>query len=192
MPHECINMVKGRWRALKEAIKLRSDQLPVMKTALTCAVLVISILGVQRTVQASEVETTTSSRYDRVYGNNPGLCGAWHRNKDHTDDVYNCMLGLLPQAVSSYWEGYRNNHSWTPLQFVGHMCNLTAVLPDDFYANYPTTTPPSDDEKSSLNPTDQAEPAPSPEFLAGTNCTEKITGFTAAAPSTPLSPRPVE
>uniref|UniRef100_A0A6B0UQH7 Putative anticomplement protein 2 n=1 Tax=Ixodes ricinus TaxID=34613 RepID=A0A6B0UQH7_IXORI len=113
-----------------------------MRTALTCALLAISFLGSPCSSsedggeRESGVETTTQSLYERYYRNHSGLCGAHYRNVSYAEPVYNCTLKALPPIVNETWEGIRHNISRTIPQFVSLMCNLTVVMPDNFYLLY--------------------------------------------------------
>nr|AAT92205.1 ISAC-1 [Ixodes pacificus] len=165
-----------------------------MKTALTCALLAISFLGIpcssseDNGQQESEVETTTQSLYERYYRNNSGLCGAQYRNSSNAEPVYNCTLKALPKIVNETWEGIRRNISKTIPEFVSLMCNFTVSMPESFYLLYMgNETPNSEEEEQSTGTSEKPRPDKVTEqdiTRAEEDCTANITGWTTEAPTT--------
>uniref|UniRef100_A0A0K8R599 Putative isac anti-complement n=1 Tax=Ixodes ricinus TaxID=34613 RepID=A0A0K8R599_IXORI len=100
--------------------------------------------------------------YGRVLGRNPGICGAWYRNPNQTEEIMNCVLGKVPTPVKEKWEKYMNDNRLTKPKLVSEMCNLTTIMPGNF-TNYETP-------ELTKEYNNKAE-------KAGIECTANITGW---------------
>ncbi|XP_042148658.1 uncharacterized protein LOC120841972 [Ixodes scapularis] len=143
-----------------------------MKAALMHGLLVVAFVCMQLS-QYESAMTHDDAFYARVLGSDPGICGAWYRNRSKTEEVIKCVLGKVPEVVKTKWEDYMDNNCLTETELVSEMCNLTTIMPSSFvwYGN----------ESSTRTYNNQAE-------KAGIECTANITGWntkslTVAAPS---------
>ncbi|XP_040068909.1 uncharacterized protein LOC115316446 [Ixodes scapularis] len=168
-----------------------------MKTALICALFGILFFGSQC---SSEEEThhkpkSKEEQYKRHYQNYTGLCGSWYRNESSLESIYNCTLEALDKKgytiVNKTWEEFRHNRSLTITALVGLMCNLSTVMPYEFYLMFELEhldqEPLERSDKDSVSAEAQQVP-PKELFYAEGNCSEKIHELTPLAPTIPSEP----
>ncbi|XP_042148933.1 uncharacterized protein LOC115313347 [Ixodes scapularis] len=168
-----------------------------MKTALICALFGILFLGSQC---SSEEETyhkpkSKEELYKRHYQNYTGLCGSWYRNESSLESIYNCTLEALDQKgytiVNKTWEEFRHNRSLTITALVGLMCNLSIVMPYEFYLVFEIEgldQGPMELSDEDRVLTEAPQVPPTEFFYAEGNCSEKIYALTTLDMTTPSEP----
>uniref|UniRef100_A0A0K8RBT4 Putative isac anti-complement n=1 Tax=Ixodes ricinus TaxID=34613 RepID=A0A0K8RBT4_IXORI len=104
--------------------------------------------------------------YARVLGSNPGICGAWFRSPNKTEEIMKCVLENVPPPVKDQWTKYMVNNSLTIPQLVSEMCDLQSIMPSSF-TYYGNLTKEYNNKANN----------------AGIECTANITGWTTRSPS---------
>uniref|UniRef100_A0A6B0UUW4 Putative anticomplement protein 2 n=1 Tax=Ixodes ricinus TaxID=34613 RepID=A0A6B0UUW4_IXORI len=104
--------------------------------------------------------------YARVLGSDPGICGAWYRNPNKTEEIMKCVLENVPTPVKDQWTKYMDDNCLTMPELVSEMCDLQSIMPSSF-TNFGDST---DDYNDKAN-------------NAGIECTTNITGWTTRSPS---------
>uniref|UniRef100_A0A6B0UUE3 Putative anticomplement protein 2 n=1 Tax=Ixodes ricinus TaxID=34613 RepID=A0A6B0UUE3_IXORI len=132
-----------------------------MEAALIRMLLGTAFVGMQFSPYALIV-AYDESLYKRVLGRDPGICGAWYRNRSKTEEIMKCVLGNVSTVVKKQWEDYMDDNCLTVTELVSEMCNLTTIMPSSFvwYG----------DEDLTRTYNNQAE-------KAGIECTANITGW---------------
>uniref|UniRef100_A0A6B0UU52 Putative conserved secreted protein n=1 Tax=Ixodes ricinus TaxID=34613 RepID=A0A6B0UU52_IXORI len=104
--------------------------------------------------------------YARVLGSNPGICGAWFRSPNKTEEIMNCVLENVPKAVKDQWTKYMKDNRLTIPELVSEMCDLHSIMPSSF-TYYGNLTKEYNNKANN----------------AGIECTANITGWTTRSPS---------
>uniref|UniRef100_V5HAV8 Putative anticomplement protein 2 n=1 Tax=Ixodes ricinus TaxID=34613 RepID=V5HAV8_IXORI len=137
-----------------------------MKVTLICTLLETAFVGMQLYPYALVV-AYHKSLYKRVLGRDPGICGAWYRNPNKTEEIMECLLEKVSTPVKDKWTNYMDNNCLTITELVSEMCDLRSIMPSSFI-NYGTAI-------LTKGYNDEAE-------SAGIACTADITGWTTQSP----------
>uniref|UniRef100_A0A0K8RAM8 Putative isac anti-complement n=1 Tax=Ixodes ricinus TaxID=34613 RepID=A0A0K8RAM8_IXORI len=144
-----------------------------MEAALIRMLLGTAFVGMQLSPCALVV-AYDKSLYERVLGRDPGICGAWYRNPNKTEEIMDCVLKKVSTPVKDKWTNYMDDNCLTITELVSEICDLRSIMPSSFI-NYET-------EILTKRYNDEAE-------SAGIACTTDITGWTTQSPPKTAPPR---
>ncbi|XP_040068900.1 uncharacterized protein LOC120841970 [Ixodes scapularis] len=105
--------------------------------------------------------------YQTALGRDPGICGAWYRNPNKTEEIMHCLLKKVSTPVEEKWTNYMDDNCLTITELVSEMCDLRSIMHSSYF-NYGT-------ESLTKKYNDEAQ-------NAGIACTADITGWTIQPP----------
>ncbi|XP_042148934.1 uncharacterized protein LOC120841978 [Ixodes scapularis] len=144
-----------------------------MEAALIRMLLGTAFVGMQLSSYALVV-ANDEYLYQAVLGREPGICGAWYRNPNKTEEIMECVLKNVSTPVKEKWTNYMDDNCLTITELVSEMCDLRSIMPSSFI-NYET-------QSLTKKYNDEAQ-------NVGIACTADITGWTAQSPPKTASSR---